>query len=351
MADGQPSARSLSISVFAVMLATLIALAYRTSHHAWSWFFRAGDPVFYRIVARSPFGNDRGFRTIHEGFEASYRYGRIGFPLLGWIAAFGHASLVDATLASINLIAIAAIPALAILLMERYGAAPISGIAVLLAPGLLVLYDRAYAEPTLLAILLLAFLFDARGNRTAAIVTFAFAVLVKEIALLALIPFLWKAWRKRDWHSFRTWLIPVVPYAIWMVVVRVNVGEFPFAAKDPSRSGALTLPFVGMYDALRDHASNAGLVTALVLFTAVFGVAAAWWARRIPIAGAAAAFSLFALCTGPTTIAYLGETLRLLIIPHVLALLCVAQCVGSRATSSSARRDDELSAVRKTTSP
>jgi hypothetical protein len=331
MADGQPSARSLSISVFAVVLATLATLAYRTSHHRWSWFFRAGDPVFYRIVAHSPFGDNRSFRAIREGFEASYRYGRIGFPLLGWLAALGRPSLVDPMLASLNLIAIAAVPAIAILLMDRYGAPPVTGITVLLAPGLLVLYDRAYAEPTLLAILLLAFLFEARNHRRAAIGVFAVAPLVKEVALLALIPFLWKAWRQRDWHAARSWLLAVVPYAIWVLIVRVNVGEFPFLANDPSRREALTGPFIGMYDAFRDHQHNAAIVTALVLVTSAFGVTAAWWARRLPIAGAAGAFSLFALCAGPTTIQYLGETLRLLVIPQALAILCFAYAVCSRS--------------------
>jgi hypothetical protein len=330
MADGRASARSLAISVFAVVLATLAVLAYRSSHHHWSGFFPAGDPAFYRAVARSPFGDGRAFRKFGEGFEASYRYGRIGFPLLGWIVALGRPSLIGPALASLNLIAIAAAPAVAIYLMDRYGAQPVTGVSVLLAPGLLILYDRTYAEPTLLVLILLGFFFAAGEHRGAAVAMFAAAMLVKEVAILALVPFLWDAWRRRDARAARIWLTALVPYACWMIFVRLRVGQFPFLSKDPSRSRALSLPFVGVYDALHHHHSDAGVIAVVVVATAVLGVAAAWWARRLPIAGASAAFGLFALCAGPNTTAYLGETLRLLIIPHALAILCCAYAISVR---------------------
>jgi hypothetical protein len=225
-----------------------------------------------------------------------------------------------------------------VLLIDRYGASPVAGVIVLLAPGLLILYDRAYAEPTLLAIVLLTLLFEAAHQRGAAVTALAVALLVKEVAILALVPFLWRAWRDRDWRAARTWLIAVVPYAFWMVWVRIRVGEFPFLSNDPSRRGALSVPFGGIHDALRDHQKGAAFISVMIIATAIAGVAAAWWARRVPIAGAAAAFSLFALCTGPTTTAYLGETLRLLVIPHALTIFCCAYAISLRLQQSPTAR-------------
>jgi hypothetical protein len=192
------------------------------------------------------------------------------------------------------------------------------------------MFQYAYSEPTAIALILFGFLLAASHRRGAAIAVFAAAVLVREVAVLALVPFFWDAWRRRDAKAARLWLLAVVPYVVWTVVVRVRVGEFPFLANDPSRKNALSLPFVGMYDALRDHQSSAVSVSLLIVATAAFGVIAAWWARRLPIAGAAATLSLFALCTGPNTIRYPGDMLRILIIPHVLAILCCAYAISAR---------------------
>jgi hypothetical protein len=35
-------------------------------------------------------GRGEAFRRIGFSYEASYRYGRIGYPLLGWVLALGH---------------------------------------------------------------------------------------------------------------------------------------------------------------------------------------------------------------------------------------------------------------------
>jgi hypothetical protein len=339
MVSGQVSARRLATSVFAVVLATLGLLAYAKSQRHWSWFFRADDPVFFRAIARSPFGDGRAFVAMHRSFEASYRYGRIGYPLFGWLGALGRPGLAGPSLAVLNIVAISATPALAILLMDRYGGPPIFGVSVLLAPGLLIMFQYAYSEPTAIALILAGFLLAASNRRGAAIAIFAAAILVREVAVLALVPFFWDAWKRRDVKSARAWLVALVPYVVWTVVVRIRVGEFPFLANDPSRKNALSFPFVGMYDALRDHQSSAAFVALLLIATAAFGVAAAWWARRLPIAGAAATMSLFALCTGPNTIQYAGDTLRILVLPHVLAILCCAYAVSVRSSETGTRSE------------
>ena len=76
----------------------------------------------------------------------------------------------------------------------------------------------------------------------------AFAILVKEIALLALLPWAWRAIRHRDATALRRIAATVIPYAAWCVWLRLRVGEFPFFAHTANRSDALSLPFVGIRD-------------------------------------------------------------------------------------------------------
>ena len=326
-ADGQPSfALPVGITVFVVLL----VVSRPAWHEGIGWFFRAGDPVFFRAVARSPFGTGHAFRASGFGFEASYRYGRIGFPLAGWLLALGHAAWVEWALVGLHFAAIAAVPALAIKLLEAHGVKGAWGACVLAAPGLLILHDRAYVEPFLVCVILIAFIVNARGYSYAALAVIAYAILVKETAALALLPFAWHAVRVRDRKLLGGVALALVPYIAWSSWVRARVGEFPFLADDPSRRRALGLPFSGAANVLQHHAPDATAVVVVIVATAVFAVVAAYAARDIPLAGATAAFGVLALCAGPETLKYLGETLRLLIVPQVLAIICVVYAVRSR---------------------
>ncbi len=112
--------------------------------------------------------------------------------------------------------------------------------------------------------------------------------------------------------------------------MRFRVGELPFAAKDPSRSNALSAPFVGMVDALRRDTPNAALVAVALLATVAVAAYGAWSARGLPIAAAAGLFAVFTTCTGPNTTAYSADTLRILIVPQILGLLCLAYAWSRR---------------------
>jgi len=316
--------------VFVAVLGVLLLLAHQQARGGWAWFVRQGDPVFFAAVARAPFGGGGAFRAMGVPFEASFRYGRVGFPLVAWALTLGRPSLVPAGLALVDLVSIAAVPALSVLLLDGYRANPLGGVATLAAPGLVLVYDRAYAEPFMLALVLLGFLCEARGRRGAAIAVFAGSILVKETAILALTPFVWQAARRRDWPTLGSWAAALVPYLAWATWVRVRVGEVPFLADDHSRRDALRLPFVGMVEALRDGHADAAIVTIILVTTVVVGVGAAWFARAIPIAGATLAFAVLTASAGPNTINYLGDALRILVVPQVLSIICIVWAVTSR---------------------
>src|SRR4051812_7301206 len=163
------------------------------------FFDQAHDSLFYRFTAESPFGTGRAFVRSGNADEIAYRYGRIGLPMLSWLLALGQSSFVPWTLIVVDLAAIAAVPGLPAVLAAEYNAPPAAGAAVLLS-SILVMHGVIYAEALLIACILFAYVLLARGHRRSAIAVLAFAILVKETAVLALVPWIWKALRSREYR-------------------------------------------------------------------------------------------------------------------------------------------------------
>jgi hypothetical protein len=108
------------------------------------------------------------------------------------------------------------------------------------------------------------------------------------------------------------------------VVVRVRIGQFPFLADTISRTNAMGPPGAGIRYALAEHTPDHVSVVSLVLVTIGLCCIGAFAGRRWPIGGLAAALAVLVACLGDNALRYSEETLRLLIFPIVVALLCIA---------------------------
>ncbi len=323
-----PSIAWLLSAGFAVALLVLAILRIAGPGHA--EFFHDGDSDFFLRTARSMFGDGSSFGGAGAG-ETSYRYGRFGFPFLGWLLAAGRPALVSWSLIVVYLASLAAIPGIAATLVSDYGAPPARAAWVMITPGILLMTGLVYAEALQIALVLLACVFEARGRRRAALLTIAYAILVKETSVLALVPWLWSAGKQRDRRQFAAALSTVLPFALWALWVRIRIGEFPFLAHTYSRSGALRLPGVGFHDALVSRSPNHSFIVAVSLATFVLGVGASWAARRYWIAPITAAFSMLILLYGPSALYYVLENLRLLSLPTVLAIVCLVVAFSEHA--------------------
>jgi hypothetical protein len=295
-----------------------------------SYFFdRANDARFFRMTAYSPFGTGHAFVDIGFAHEIAYRYGRIGLPLLGWIGGLGRPALVPWALVIVNLVAISAVPGLAAALAAEYDAPPIAGAAALLT-SLLFIRNVVYAEPLLIACILFAYVLEARAHHRSALAMLAFAILVKETAVLALVPWIWGAVRRRDLRGAAEYASTIVPFLLWTIWVRIRVGELPFLAQTPSRTQAISWPGAGLRYAITHHTRDHVAVAAIVVITVVLCCIGAFVARDLPIGGFTATMAVFFLCLGPNALRYSEETLRLLSLPQVFALLCIAVAIGRR---------------------
>ena len=178
-----------------------------------------------------------------------------------------------------------------------------------------------------LVLILSAYLLESRARHRSALALLAYAVLVKEVAALALLPWLWRALRGHDLRRMAGVAGALVPYATWSVWLRWRVGEFPFLAHTMSRSAALSLPGVGIHDVIAAKTPNYQPILVMVLVTIVLGLVGAWQARRFPIAGLAAAYAFLTACLGPNALRFVAETMRVLALPQVVALLCIVLAV------------------------
>lgn len=311
----------------AVALTVLAAMLLR--QHGQNGFFNISeaDSYFFRLTARHPFGSTQGFAAVHVVSEAPYRYGRIGLPLLGWVFALGRPAWVGWSLIGVYVASIAAVPGIAAVLLDDLGAPPASAALVLLAPGILLNYGHVYSDPLLIALLLLACVFEGRGRRSASLVTLAAAILVKEVAVFALVPWIWSALARRDRRGAAMAAGAVVPYLMWCVFVRARLGTFPFLAHTYSRSGALGLPLVGLRRALAADTPNIGVVTGAVVITVVIGLIGSWAARGTRISALALVYTVLTLCLGKNALAYLLENARVMAVTQVFGLLCIVVAI------------------------
>jgi hypothetical protein len=310
-------------------------------------FFERSDARMYWLTGRDLFGRGRGFAGIGLPSDVPYRYGRIGLPLAGWLLAFGQPQLVGGTMIAVNVVALAAVAALSAMVIEEYGGNPATAVWVLLVPGLLPLTMNVVAEPLLVALILLAYLLDRRGQRRPALWVMAYAILVKEVAVLALIPWAWRAIRRRDGSELQRIAATLAPYAAWCLWLRVRVGEFPFLAHTGNRSDAVALPFGGVRAVLAASTSDTRTIIVALLLTVALGGVAAWVARGTQLGGLVAVFALPAVCLGVQALRFEGEALRLLVVPQVFAIVALAaMCSGPNRASRRTRVRQDVRDVR-----
>ncbi len=332
-AQTNPEKVAITAGVAVFVLLALYALL-RCSHSGIASFFGSDDSTYFRAAAGDPFGNGHVISAVGRPGEAAYRYGHILLPLLAWVTAAGHRGAVAYTLVFWNLASIAACVTFAGLLVHELGGDARLGPLVLLAPGLLGQMHYVYAEPLSIALVLAGYWLHAKGREGGAIGLLAAAALARETAILALVPLLWDALRRRDPGGAVRVARGAIPLALWSAWVWLRVGALPEFAHTWVRSEAVGLPFVALARLATDTSRpDRLLVPGLVILTCVLCCCA--WARRPQelTAQAALVFGLFALCLGPNVLRFPVDTLRLLACAQVLGIV-----VGASVLKGSMQR-------------
>ncbi len=211
------------------------------------------DGQFYYRLALDPF--DWARTAFGVTMDQSYRYTRIGYPVLAWLASFGQHQLVPYVLVLINLFGVAAMAILGGMFARASGRHALFGLAFAAYFGLVISVGRDTAEPVAEACMLGGLLAYRRSRYLLAAGLFAFGAITRETILfapaaIAVVRLIAMARRRaRPGLADLTWVVPAVVYGVVEVAVHFVVkGKFPLLA---NTSRNLTAPFTALVDALK----------------------------------------------------------------------------------------------------
>jgi len=210
------------------------------------------DGQFYYRLALDPANwNVTAFGIT---MDQSYRYTRIGYPLLAWLASAGQHRLVPAALVAVNLIAVAAMAVLGGMFARESGRHAWWGLTFAAYFGLVISVGRDTAEPLAEACMLGGLLAYRRGRYMLTTGLFAFGAITRETILLApaaiAITRLISMARRRTRPGLAdlTWVVPAAVYGLLEAAVQFVVkGDFPLVANG---SRNLAVPYTALVDAL-----------------------------------------------------------------------------------------------------
>ena len=219
------------------------------------------DGQFYYRLALDP--SNWHATAFGITMDQSYRYTRIGYPLLAWIFSLGQHQLVPVVLVALNLLAVAVMAMLGGMFARESGRHALWGLAFAAYFGLVISVGRDTAEPLAEACLLGGLLAYRRGSTPMyllATALFTFGAITRETILfapaaIAVIRLIAIARRRANpGLADLTWVVPAVVYGLVEVAVHFVVkGEFPLLANS---SRNLTVPFTALVDALKYDAAH-----------------------------------------------------------------------------------------------
>ncbi len=195
--------------------------------------------------------------------DQSYRYTRLGYPILAWIFSLGQHQLVPVVLVALNLLGVAAMALLGGIFARQAGRHALWGLAFAAYFGLVISVGRDTAEP-LAEVCMLGGLLAYRRATTPmyllATALFAFGAITRETILFApaaiAVTRLISIARRRANPGLAdlTWVVPAAVYGLVEVAVHFVVkGEFPLLANSGRN---LTVPFTALVDALKYDAAH-----------------------------------------------------------------------------------------------
>jgi len=219
------------------------------------------DGQFYYRMALAPFAfKAEAFGVRYD--NPAWRTQRIVYPLLAWAAAFGRADLVPLSLFLLNLFGIGVITFFAVSLTALLNLPPLTPLAVLLWPGLIVSLTHDTTEIIACALLLGALDMYVRGRIAGYAVLAALATLTRETSIVFFFGVFCvegiRAVRSVPWpESWPRLLLAglaLAPFPIWRQMQFILWGQSPL--NDAARDN-VSWPFGGFLHGIAGAISGA----------------------------------------------------------------------------------------------
>jgi hypothetical protein len=253
----------------------------------------------------------------------SLRYGRVGLPIVIWIASAGIPRAMPYAQPVIMALCAGAVVAAVRALFPR--APPVVLLMPFVAIGFMLAVVGGFAEALAAACGLWAVVFAERGRWWPAAGLLAVAMLARENAgaVLLGLAVAYRMWRRpRELTILCTSLVPV---AGWYLFCKARFGHIPIL--DPYlrvTTSTIETPFVAVWHTLT-KTSGDSLITAAILLGLAVAALALW--RRAPLGTIAAASALQIFSAGPFSWKFIGEATRTSMFLQLFLVLTLATYV------------------------
>ena len=185
--------------------------------------------------------------------DQAYRFMRIGYPVITWLASFGQQALVPFMLVAVNIAALGALGYLGAVIARQGGRHAALGLLLPGYFGLATSLSRDTAEPVAAAFLVAGLLALRARRPVLASLLLAFAALAREtamvaVAAIAIVRFAGLLRRRdRPGREDIAWALPAVVFVGWQGIVYAVTGTVPMFADTGRNAGTpLVAPFIAI---------------------------------------------------------------------------------------------------------
>jgi hypothetical protein len=212
------------------------------------------DGQFYYRLANNPFNFSHTAYGITV--DRSYRFMRIGYPVITWLVSAGQRALIPYMLVAVNVAALAALAYLGAMFARQSGRHAAWGLLLPGYFGLITSVSRDTAEPVAAAFMLAGLLAIRARRPWLAALLLAFGALTREtvmvaVAAIAIVRLTGLVRRRiRPGREDVAWIVPAAAFAAWQVVVYAVIGTFPLLADGGRNAGA---PLIAPVEAIKDN--------------------------------------------------------------------------------------------------
>jgi len=275
-----------------------------------------GDGRLFRAVASDLAGRNPQIQSYVRQSGTSLRYGRIGLPVLLWVASAGRPAAMPYAQPLLMILSAGAIAVAGYVLLGRRSM--IAALTPFIAIGLTVSLAGGFAEPVAIAAVLWAIVLAREERFWLAAPLISFAILTRENSAAVLVGLLmWCAVRQHR-RGAAILFVSLAPVAVWWAIVALRFGHIPIF--DPWTSRVAGSALASLWDATTSSAVGPMIVLALHLGLAVV----AFWRWRSSLYGSvAAAAGLSIVWIGMDVWRYTGDAMRVSSFLEVFTILAL----------------------------
>lgn len=210
--------------------------------------------------------------------EQAYRFQRPMFGWIGWVASLGQPSAVPWVMLALTIASVVALVGVLASFIEARGGDARLALCAFVTPGVIADLVRVGPEALATALALLgvgAWIgIGRRRSRVLAIALLSVAMLCRETIVLVPIGLALYELRPsaRDWRAAFTLSVTVVPYALWVAVVRLHLGAWPVRPDDGNYTMTF-VPYAGLVEAVPLWSSQDVIFIGSLLVGAVLAIA------------------------------------------------------------------------------